>query len=1184
MYLKNLEMTGFKSFVNPTRLEFPNAFSAIVGPNGCGKSNIVDAIRWVIGEQSTKTLRGSRMEDLIFNGSDSRKSLGMAEVSLTVGNLPFKSSIAGLQDLDEVTVTRRYFRSGESEYLINKTPCRMKDIVDLFLDTGISSKAYSIIEQDHVGQIISAKPEDRRFLIEETAGVMKYKHRKKEALRKLESTTQNLLRINDVTQELDKQRRSLKRQAKKAEVYKKFKQEARELGLTIHSIEYKNKKDTHNSLEEKLSELKNKQEELLAKNAALQNKIEIHKAETEDDERQLNLLKQQNYEINSKIENLETRIEMMKKQVIDQETNGNKAETEIEQMREDIEEFEQLIEKQRKELEIVKNDIAVKENIFNEKYKTLRELKDHLQLKTNRLEEIETDLVDTLNAYSNIKNNEASLVTRSEILEQNKTKLIQELTDSERNFTDLDTAVKKNEEVLAQAKDDVLKIKDEKDGLICRLEEEKNRLKDAENSLSERKNIYTEQTALLNSLNELHRNFEGFHEGVKSLMKPQEGHDEIQGIHDVLINIIDTPSKYEIALEAALGEKLQGIVMNSHNESIEAVQYLKNKATGRSTFFLLNPILQTKPELTINGHRGIVGKMLGIVSYEEKYKDIMEHLLGNVIVVENMDSALSLWKSFGDNYTLVTLEGDVVDSHGTITGGGSVNNGAGLLSKKRKIKELKEETGKLKTEVESQEEKQGSIQKVVFGIEQEREALDENIHQVELNFRVEEKKTQQLNDNLSRSLEKLETCRFEKEQCETEEEELNVLLKQLQNELKNVKDSKLQREEEIRSIRDEITSTRSGMESLIQEVNGIDVERTSLKGKQENISLDIQRLCSSLELTRNRIEQKEEEKQEHENKKSDLLTGILESESEINNLAEEKNITEKEIIEQGEALEEKLKALKEFQHQAKTYQSDLQDISEQVNAFEINCAEIVKDLQYLLERAKDEFLATEEQMLQLDNSEFDQEAGKARLEDLKSRLEKIGEVSLAALEEYKKVNERYTFLLTQQEDLQKSITDLQETINKINRTTKKKFLETFELINENFKNIFVRLFKGGHAELILSDNDILETGIEISVKPPGKNLQNLNLLSGGEKAMTAIALLFAIFAVKPSPFCLLDEVDAALDQTNIDRFKEMLMEMKEKTQFILVTHSQKTMSFADTLYGITMEEKGVSKVVSVALD
>jgi chromosome segregation protein len=374
------------------------------------------------------------------------------------------------------------------------------------------------------------------------------------------------------------------------------------------------------------------------------------------------------------------------------------------------------------------------------------------------------------------------------------------------------------------------------------------------------------------------------------------------------------------------------------------------------------------------------------------------------------------------------------------------------------------------------------------------------------------------------------------------------------------------------------------LESLTQEVNSINVERTSLKGKKENILLDVQRLESNMKLTENRVEQKENEKREHENKKSELMLEIQKSETAVDQLIIEKNVLEKKVVEIGEELEEKLQELKDLQNRSKTSQIEQEEVSEEVNRFEVNRAEITKDLQYLVEKVKDEFFVTEEQMLQMDTGEFDLEAGKAKLEEMKAKLNKIGEVNLAALEEYEKVNERHTFLSTQQVDLHQSIEDLQKTIDKINTTTKKKFSETFELINENFKKIFSRFFKGGQAELILSDTDLLETGVDIHVKPPGKKLQNLSLLSGGEKAMVAISLLFAIFIVRPNPFCLLDEVDAALDQANIVRFKEMLMEMKNNTQFILVTHSQKTMSFAERLYGITMEEKGVSKIVSVNMN
>jgi len=1183
VYLKSLEISGFKSFVDPTRMEFPPGLSAIVGPNGCGKSNVVDAIRWVIGEHGTKALRGNRMEDLIFSGSETRKSLGMAEVSLTIANLPVSVSIANLQDLspDEVTVTRRYFRSGESEYCINKTPCRMKDIIDLFLDTGISSRGFSIIEQDHVSQIINAKPINRRYLVEEAAGIMKYKNRKNEALRKLEYTSQNLIRINDVVSELYKQRQSLKRQAKKAEVYKRFKKEARELGLALHSFKYREQKENLDVLEEKLSKLKDRQEELSAQNATVQNKIESHKAEAEENDRQLNLLKQQNSDINGKIGNFETRVELMKKQIKEQEIADDKADEEIKQLNMDFENFEQLVKSESEKEKIVENEIALKEKIFQEKNNNLQELKKSLEVKTDNLEDLEADLVDIAHAFSNAKNNEASLKTRNEILEQNMQKLTREADESEKVFHELDAEVDKNKEALSKAKENAIRVKEEKDALVCCLEKDRNRFKERALKLAEAGKTYTEEMALLNSLNELYSNFEGFHEGVKSIMKFHEEPGGVQGIQDVLTNIIDIPPEYQVALESALGDKTQGIIMNSPDESLKAIQFLKDRASGRSTFFLLNPKLPIRKEFIMNGTQGVVGKLLALAKFPEKYKVVMEYLLGNVIVVENIDRALSLSKEIGDNYIVVTLGGDLIDPHGTITGGAPLNNGASLLTKKRKISELKDGTAKLKKDVDLLQEQQDEIEKTIISMEQGKDVLEQNAHETTLNFRVEEKKCQQLNDSFISSKEKMETYKFEKEQSEADRKELLLDLEQLRVKLEGLNSKKLQKEEEIINLRETIVSIRLETESLMQVVSGIEVEKASLQGKKENISSDVERWKSSRELTQTRVNQKKEEKLENENKKIERVTGIKDYENQINLLSEEKNIVEKKIIQYEEILEEKLKALKELEEKGKVSKLGLENIGEEVNSLEISRAGIVKDLQYLIEKAKDEFFADEEQMLRSEAFAPGQEAGKAKLEGIATKLKKIGEVNLAALGEYEKVNERYTFLLTQQEDLQKSIADLQETINKINRTTRSKFLKTFETLNELFKNIFTRLFKGGFAELILLDDDLLEAGIDIHVKPPGKKPQNINLLSGGEKAMTAISLLFAVFAIRPSPFCMLDEVDAALDETNVLRFKDMLMEMSEKTQFVLVTHNQKTMSFAETLYGITMEEKGVSKVVTV---
>jgi len=1012
MLLKSLELDGFKSFVDGTQIDFTSGFTAIVGPNGCGKSNVSDAIRWVIGEQSSKSLRGTKSEDLIFNGSSTRKPVNRAEISLTLSRVPQGIRIANVPNVaDEVKVTRCYHRSGESEFYINQVPCRLKDITDFLLDVGISPKVLSVVEQGHIQDIIASKPENRRILIEEAAGILKFKHRKNEALRKLDTSTQNLERISDIVQELGRQAESLKRQAAKADRYKKYKGEIKELSLKLFA-----KKIRQHTVDLKLieEEFSTQAENKTGKNTRasfLDNQITQLNLEIEEALGLLNEKREHVYQLANKISKNEHTIELKKSQIDQAETDIRSAKNDVTHLQKEIADQADQAKNQRAQLGILSKKISSVEN---------------------KLEELE-------------------------------------------------------------------KLKNSRQLLYKSTEQKRQQVASETDHLNLLKEDYLTQSSLLTSLKELRNKFEGFEDGVRSLMNYNENGGRLNGLRKVLADVLKTPVEYEAAIAVALGEKLQSVIVNSYDDSVEAITYLKENSSGRGSFIPLNMKANHDPPVHLNGNPGILGKALNFIECEEEYKQVIEMLLHNVVLVTDLSTAIQVFQNPEFNGTVVTRNGEMIDSKGMVFGGSvDEKNTSNLLSQNREMEELA-------TRVNQLNEKYQNALKV----------LDENKNVLE--------------------------------KMELEVEEKSQAIHQLELALK--------------------------------------VQIASLKGKKENTLTEINRLDLQQDNHRHQISKRENNTEESQQKINDTQQAIGIIEKEILESVREKDRLEEEAITDEETLREKEESVKGMEKESKDLSRKIQELTETISKIELKQSEIKMQLTHIEERTFEDFNVTLPELLNRPPEEFDVQEVEQKTRELKEKIGRMGEVNLAALSDFRTTNERYLFLKTQQDDLADSIHLLHQTIERINRTTKQRFLDTFEKVNEKFKETFAHLFRGGKAELSLTDeSNPLESGVEISANPLGKRMQNLTLLSGGEKAMTAIALVFSVFKVRPSPFCLLDEVDAPLDEANVVRFQEMLKQMSENTQFILITHNQKTMSFADVLYGITMEEHGVSKAVSVNLN
>ena len=1182
MYLKNLELEGFKSFADSTNLEFKNGFTAIVGPNGCGKSNVSDAIRWAIGEQRSKTLRSTRITDLIFNGSGSRKPVNRAEISITLSNVPAGIRIAGVPNMaEDVKVTRCYHRSGESEFYINQIPCRLKDITDFLLDAGISPKVLTIIEQGHIQDIITSKPEERRILIEEAAGILKFKSRKNDAVRKLDSSRQNLERVADIVQELHRQVESLKRQAAKAERYKNFKAEIKELSLQLFAVKIKRFQVQLKTIDQELEEQTQKKTEWSTRYATFENQLLKLNIEIEESLNRLNSLREDIHKLTTQISSNEQTITFKKEQQAEAREDIEAASGEITRMEEEVESLLQQTDNQQKKLSDTSKEINDQEKNLEQLKEISEQKRDALQTIQDRVQVGERKVFELYQQTAGSNNKLTELETKCQGIELRKQNLSKEKEEILNLIQNNQSTLQERERRHQSSINELQQLKEQQEKLKQKTLECSNQAQEQADVHGERKEAYFNKASLLNSLEKLRTQFEGFNEGIKSLMSQQNG-EKIPGIREVLVDVLQTPAEYETAIETALGDKLQSVIVNSYSDSMEAIGYLKNNESGRGLFVPLNPKSTPSAPLHLNGTKGIVGKALNFIKCGEDYRPIIELLLRNVVIVQDMDVGMHLHQNPEFQGTVVTLNGEMIESNGFITGGSAKNESSRLLARNREIESLSESVKELKVKLEESRIKIESDKNALVELETSLKKTNEEVHQKEL-----------ANNNSLRDLEQLrqEVLRLDNHasNLDTESMSLTQQLHDLENEKDSLSEQLLEMEQKNQAEKESLAKERTGLEESrkvlernLMEISGLKVLITSLVGRRENTLTEIKRLTLQQKNLQQQIEKREKDMVSNQNRIIEIDNDVSVLESNVLKQTREKDVLSNRAVKEEENLRENEDSQKQMDQNIRELSRKLQEITETLSQIEIKRSEIKLQNAHIEERAYEDFNATREELSAAYDEKIIENEIEESVKDLKQKLERLGEVNLAALSEFEKTNERYTFLKEQQDDLAESIELLHSTIEKINCTTQERFLETFDKVNENFKEVFARLFQGGKANLSLIDkSNPLDSGIEITANPLGKSLQNLSLLSGGEKSMTAIALMFAVFKVRPSPFCLLDEVDAPLDEANVVRFQEMLKEMAVKTQFIIITHNQKTMTFANALYGVTMEENGVSKAVSV---
>ncbi|WP_394866685.1 chromosome segregation protein SMC [Paraclostridium bifermentans] len=1174
MYLKRLELKGFKSFPTKTDVLFNEGITAIVGPNGSGKSNISDAVRWVLGEQSIKSLRGDKLEDVVFAGTDTKKAMNYCEVALTIDNSDKKLDI----EYSEITIKRRAYRSGESEFFLNNKSCRLKDIKELLLDTGIGKDGYSIIEQGKVDEILSNNPVNRRKVFDEACGISKYRYKKQEAERNLKNTKENLNRIEDIYIEIENQLKPLETQQKKAIKYLEIKEELKKIEVNSYISEIE-------ELEVQANETLNHDKVLKDQMVSIKSKKEtLEKSITDCDEE----LEEIDIKINKTIEYINTI-----KGVI------NKKYSELSVLNEKIKNCNSDIQRYTNEISYINkkiNDDSLELKKLNESkdnaFKNLKDIenkigeveiknkdkKESINKVSQTIETLKDEIINLLDIKQNSANKLSTLNANIENIE-NRTKTI-----------DIDIEhIQKN---ICNKKDEISKFNSQKQEKLSLIESLKQEFEDINKKVNSLKIEYdkvssdiqgsklkiNEYNSKLNIYTDMEKHYEGFNKGVKEVLKNKN----LEGIYGALGQVISSSQKYEKALEASLGSYMQNIITKDENSAKNAINYLKKNNLGRVTFLPLNIIKSNKIDKNaIKSSTKYIGIASELVKFDEKYKNIIENVLGRTIVIGSMDEAIKFARETNHRYKVVTLDGEILNPGGSLTGG-TVRTNGNILSRKRLIEEFKENIEKEKEKLNSLEQEKtslrGSIDSNLTKIEKINNELresDKSVVVINANIKSANDEVSNLNNNLNK---------FENEKLSLGEnlEYTLTKTKALKENINEIEQKHLLNKNEIDTLNSKLKEINDGYEVDKSRFDDLNIEYAKLNQIHQATIKDIDRIQKEIKSQNDVLRTTKEQLEESKSNTVKIQDQIKIETSEKENL-------ENQIIDENK----KLSLKKEQKDSIKKNRDAINTESKNIDRQYIEVKESLFKIENKIERlrsSKENYIAKliEEYELSLEEAKSLKDESvvidKKELENLKRQIKNLGNVNIDSIKEYEEIKERYDFYSEQKKDLEESIEVIYKLIKELEENMKREFNENFILINENFKVVYKKLFGGGNGELRIVDKDnILESDIEIVAQPPGKKMKNLNLLSGGEKALTAISILFSIILAKPTPFCILDEIEAPLDDANIYRFGEFLKELSKDTQFISITHRRGTMEVADYIYGVTMQEKAISKVISLDL-
>ena len=1178
MYLKSIEVQGFKSFANKIVFEFHNGITGIVGPNGSGKSNVGDAVRWVLGEQSAKQLRGGNMQDVIFSGTETRKPLGFASVAITLDNSDHKLDI----EYEEVTVTRRLYRSGESEYLLNGTGCRLKDINELFYDTGIGKEGYSIIGQGQIDKILSGKPEERRELFDEAAGIVKFKRRKATALKKLDEEQQNLVRVTDILSELTRQLDPLERQSETARVYLKKKEELKILDVNMYLAESAHIKEQLKETEEKYQISQNELQQTQTQFEQTKAEYERLEKELEELDTKIQEARTQASENALKKQQLENSVELLKEQIRAAQQNHQHYEERIQTIRQDLDRRQKEAAGHEQEQEALKESLgeaAVRKKEAEEKLAILHQ---NIEETSKSIEDGKSEIIEILNQRASTKGKMQRYDAMLEQIGIRKAALSQRVlklkSDESQQQEIIQGHQEKCKEISVQMDGiqmEYRKVEREVGSLRSQMEEQNKKLEQGQTA-------YHREASRLESLRNIAERYEGYGNSIRRVMEQK---DRQPGIHGVVADLIKVEKAYETAVETALGGSIQNIVTDNEQTAKVMIEYLKKNRYGRATFLpLTNMRSSSFQNPAALKEEGVIGLADTLVTAESTYRTLLSQLLGRTLVVDTIDHAIVIARKYRHTLRIVTLEGESLSPGGSMTGG-AFRNSSNLLGRRREIEELEGKVAALKEELQK-------IQKVILDKRERRNTLRDDLAEMT-------RQLQQL--QISQNTEKVGIT-----QAEVRIREVRTGYGQLKAEGREIEGQIAEIKESSSSIREEMkhsTAREQEQEALVnsqqeileklqeqeasysQELNQIQVAYASLEQKVSFAGENLSRIHQEEAAMREELQQMQESLEAGGTEKEEKEHNIL---SIQNTIQEASRIREEDEAQMQQYLEKK----EELNSQHKTFFSRRDELSAHISRMDKECFRLNSQKEKLEERQEnqinylwEEYEVTPGQANTYRMEEMPERSViRQQIAELKEAIRKLGNVNVNAIEEYKEILERHTFLSAQHTDLVEAAETLKGIIAELDEGMRKQFTEKFQEIRVEFDKVFKQLFGGGKGTLeLMEDEDVLEAGIRIISQPPGKKLQNMMQLSGGEKALTAIALLFAIQNLKPSPFCLLDEIEAALDDSNVTRFAQYLHKLTKNTQFIVITHRRGTMNAADRLYGITMQEKGVSTLVSVNL-
>ncbi len=1179
MYLKRIELEGFKSFADKTVLEFMSGITTVIGPNGSGKSNIADAIRWVLGEQSMKSLRGAKTEDVIFAGTQNRKSLGFAEVSMVLDNSDQKLPI----EFSEVIVTRRLYRSGESGYFINKTPCRLKDVLELFMDTGIGKDGYSIVGQGKIDEILSNKSEERRHVFEEAAGIVKYRVRKQESEKKMEQSKLNLLRINDIISEIEVNIEPTRLQSEKAKEYLKLRDELKtiEIGLFLYNIE-----DYKKKIEEVVSNEDIFNTQLVRENERLAN-IQDLKEElrstldkiTEQIEKMQNL----GFENERKNVQIKSDISLNTEKINNNNENIKRLEEEIADNNEKIAILEEEIgtKKGKKDGLNQNKEKFVKE--LEEKEAKLKELTGNMSEKELEIEAKKKKFDDNINEKFEISNTISTLIANSENAKLRK-KVIKEEIDS--NISELDSSRLSKSEISQkfteiEAKRD--KIKEKLSKKNKSKEELESKLKESTLKFNQYETTLRMKDSRLRFLEETEKEKEGYIKSVKELLKECEKNGSLKkGVHGVIANLINVPKEYEVAIEMCLGSVMQNVVTDTEEDAKRLVEHLRKFNLGRASFLPISSVKGKKLD-KIKSEKGVIGIASDLVKFDKKYEAIVLNLLGKTVIVDNMDNAISIARKNSYGFRIVTLEGDVLNSSGSISGGSVQTKTVNILGRSREIEELKKEIKELEKTVKSLREEKEKNGKEIENILKEIAEFDNELKEIEIIYATEKQKVTSIEEAVEKVETRLEKLKLEQKDIDERVKENTTKQEELETRKTQIDDENSELNKEILEFNSKNKDTQSIVDELNFDITNLKISVSSFDESELSLEEMLERINQDIENLKKSSENKEIQRSKMYKDNENLEKTNIELNEKIEALVLDVSNSGSKVEELKKDRIAKNAKLEETEENFTAQMSKIDDLKDQVNKCDVKKSKFEYELEQIVSKMWEEYELTPNDPGEYKKPKNIVEVQK-QVNDLRASMKELGNVNIDAIEEYKKLKERYDFMNEQRLDLETTMSKLRKMINDMTNIMKEQFAERFKIINKNFSEIFIELFGGGKAELRLTDeSNLLESGIEIEVQPPGKKLQNMMLLSGGERAFTAIALLFAILKINPAPLCVLDEIEAALDDVNVYRFAEYLKKFAGDSQFLVITHRKGTMEASNTVYGITMEEKGISKLLSLDL-